>query len=156
MQGTLRLRHDAHSSAGQAPAGEREISIALWIVQGLLALLFLYHGTMKLIEPVDGLAALTGLPVLFLRFIGLAEVLGALGLVLPGLLRIRPGLTTLAAAGLALIMAGAAIMKVADGHQEAAHYPLVVGVLALIVAYGRLRLAPLQGMSPAAAHRSTD
>ena len=75
------------------------MTYVLWIVQALLALLFLFTGGMKLVLPIEELTAEMPLPGLFVRFIGVAEVLGALGLVLPGLLRIRPGLTPLAAAG---------------------------------------------------------
>ena len=72
------------------------MSTALWIVQGLLAALFLFAGVMKLILPLEKMTGPVTLPGPFLRFIGVAEVLGALGLILPGLLRIRPGLTPLA------------------------------------------------------------
>src|SRR5262245_9248240 len=79
----------------------RKARALLWTIQGLLALLFLFAGVMKLVMPIEMLTKDTTLPGLFLRFIGVAEVLGALGLILPGLLRIRPGLTPFAAAGLA-------------------------------------------------------
>ena len=75
------------------------MNVALWIVQGLLAAVFLLAGGAKLVLPLDQMTGPVALPGWFLRFIGLAEVLGALGLVLPGLLRIRTGLTSLAAAG---------------------------------------------------------
>ena len=71
------------------------MNIALWIVQALLALLFLFAGGMKLIMPIEEMTKQIPLPGLFLRFIAVCEVLGALGLILPGLLRIRPGLTPL-------------------------------------------------------------
>jgi hypothetical protein len=75
------------------------------------------------------------------------ELLGALGLILPGLLRIRPGLTTLAAAGLVIIMVGATVLTfVADGVAPAL-FPLVVGLLSASVAYGRWRLAPLRRLA---------
>ena len=67
------------------------MTYALWIVQGLLAALFLFSGGMKLVLPLEKLMGPVPLPGLFMRFIGVAEVLGAIGLVLPGLLRIRPG-----------------------------------------------------------------
>jgi hypothetical protein len=76
------------------------MTYALWVVQGLLALLFLWAGGIKLVLPLEELTGPVPIPGLFLRFIGVAEVLGALGLILPGLLRIRPGLTPLAATGL--------------------------------------------------------
>src|SRR5437867_5371882 len=87
--------------------GRSTMNVALWIVQGLLAALFLFAGGAKLLLPLDQMAGPVALPGWFLRFLGVAEVLGALGLVLPGLLRIRPGLTPLAAAGLVIIMIGA-------------------------------------------------
>ena len=83
---------------------------------------------------------LTGL---FLRSIGVAEVLGASGLILPGLLGIRPDLTPLAASGLAIIMIGARVVTLAGGTVVLAPIPLVVGVFATFMAYGRWRLVPL-------------
>ena len=85
------------------------------------------------------------LPGLFMRFIAVCETLGALGLVLPGLLRIRPGLTPLAAAGLVIIMIGATVVTLVIGGGASALIPLVVGLLAAFVAYGRWRVAPLRG-----------
>jgi hypothetical protein len=116
---------------------------ALWIVQGLLALIFGFAGGMKLVLPLESLTAQMPLPGLFVRFIGVAEVLGAIGLILPGLLRIRPSLTPLAAAGLVIIMIGATVLTLAAGDVVPALISLVVGLLAAFVAYGRWRLAPL-------------
>jgi hypothetical protein len=118
------------------------MTYALWIVQGLLAAMFLLSGGMKLVLPLEKLAGPVALPGWFLRFIGVAEVLGALGLLLPGLLRIRPGLTLLAAAGLAIIMIGAVVVTLMGGDVAPALIPLVVALLAGFVAYGRWRLAP--------------
>jgi len=87
------------------------------------------------------------MPGPFLRFIALCEVLGALGLILPGLLRIRPGLTLLAAAGLVIIMIGATVVTLMTGDIAMALIPLVVGILEAFVAYGRWRLAPLSAKS---------
>jgi len=115
---------------------------ALWIVQGLLAAVFLFAGGMKLVLPLEKLAGPVAVPGLFLRFIGVCELLGAVGLILPGLLRIRPGLTPLAAAGLLIIMIGAIVITLMVGQIVAALISLVVGVLAAFVAYGRWRVAP--------------
>jgi len=110
---------------------------ALWVVQGLLAALFLWAGGMKLVLPIEKLAGPVPLPGPFMRFIGVAEVLGALGLILPGLLGIRPGLTPLAAVGLVIIMIGATMITLAAGDVVAALISLVAGLLAAFVAYGR-------------------
>ena len=123
------------------------MAYALWIVQGLLALIFLFTGSMKLLLPLEVLTEQTPLPGPFVRFLGVAEVLGALGLILPGLLRIRPGLTPLAAAGLVIIMIGATVYTLAGGEVALALIPLVVGLFAAFVAYGRWRLVPLRGSS---------
>ena len=118
------------------------MNVALWIAQGLLAAIFLFAGGMKLLLPVEELTAQMPLPGLFVRLIGVVEVLGAIGVILPGLVRIRPGLTPLAAAGLVIIMIGATVFTLATGNIAMAPIPLVVGLLAAFVAYGRWRLAP--------------
>ena len=117
----------------------RKTSILLWTVQVLLAALFLLAGGMKLVSPIAALTQQVALPGPFLRFIGVAEVLGALGLVLPGLLHIRTGLTPLAAAGLVIIMAGAVGVTMATMGAGQAVVPGVVGVLAAGVGVGRWR-----------------
>ncbi len=127
------------------------MTYVLWIVQGLLALLFLFTGGIKLVLPLEVLTEGTPLPGWFVRFLGVAEVLGAIGLILPGLLRVRPGLTPLAAAGLVIIMIGATVLAlvgvVPGGGVAPVLIPLVVGLLSAFVAYGRWRLAPLRGSS---------
>jgi len=118
----------------------RKTSMLLWIVQGLLAALFLFAGTMKLVLPIEALTGQTPLPGLFLRFIGVAEILGAIGLIVPAWLRVRPVLTPLAACGLTLIMIGATVLTAPAG--PVVLIPVVTGALAVFVAYGRLRMAP--------------
>lgn len=115
---------------------------ALWIVQTLLAALFIFGGCAKLAMPIDELSAAAGLPGLFLQFISLAEVLGGLGLILPGLLRIATFLTPLAAAGLTIIMAGAVVMGLISDDPIAAAFPLVTGILTALVAYSRAVVRP--------------
>jgi uncharacterized membrane protein YphA (DoxX/SURF4 family) len=124
------------------------MNIVLWIIQILLALLFLFAGGTKLVLSPEVLASMgppnqVQLPGLFIRFIGVCEVLGALGLVLPGLLRIRPQLTPLAATGLTIIMIGAVVVSVMGPGFMTALPALVIGVLTAFVAYGRWHLAPL-------------
>jgi hypothetical protein len=132
----------------------KRLSSALWIVQGLLALIFLFAGGTKLVLPIEEMTKEVALPGSFLRLLGVAEVLGAIGLILPGLLRIRPGLTPLAAAGLVLIMIGATVISLTIMGPAPALIPLMVGLLATFVAYGRWRLAPLRGSSRPAAFPS--
>jgi hypothetical protein len=136
--------------------GRSSMNVALWIVQGLLAALFLFAGGAKLVLPLDQMAGPVALPGWFLRFLGVAEVLGAFGLVLPWLLRIRPGLTPLAAAGLVIIMIGATVVTLVGGMVAVALMDLVVALLAAFVAYGRWRLAPYPGSSrPSVLRRAT-
>jgi uncharacterized membrane protein YphA (DoxX/SURF4 family) len=120
------------------------MNTVLWIVQGLLAALFLFAGGVKLVVPIETLTAQmpSPPPALLLHFVAVCEVLGAIGLILPGLLRIRPGLTPLAACGLVIILIGATIFTAMTLPVVQALFPLVVGLLAAWVAYGRWRLAP--------------
>ena len=125
----------------------RKLHYGLWIIQVVLALIFLFAGSMKLIVPIEQMKGPVQLPGLFLRFIGVCEVLGGIGLVLPGLLRIRPGLTPLAAAGLVIIMIGATATTIMGGQAAIAILPFAVGVLLAVVVWGRWRIAPLSGKS---------
>jgi uncharacterized membrane protein YphA (DoxX/SURF4 family) len=120
------------------------MNIALWVIQALLAALFLFAGSMKLIMPFEEMMKQMPIPLpkWFVLFTGVVEVLGALGVILPWLLRISPSLTPLAAAGLVIVMIGATIYTVAAGDIASALMPMVVGLLAAFVAYGRWRLTP--------------
>jgi uncharacterized membrane protein YphA (DoxX/SURF4 family) len=115
----------------------RTTNVVLWTLQTLLAGLFLFAGAMKLVRPVEMMTKQIALPALFLRFLGIAEVLGALGLVLPWGLRIRRELTPFAAAGLVIIMTGATILMLTENGADSALMPFSVGCLLAIVAYGR-------------------
>ena len=110
---------------------------ALWVVQGSLAMVFLFAGGMKLVMPPEAMAGPIPLPPLFIRFVGVCEVLGAVGLILPWLLKIRPVLTPLAASGLVIIMTGATVLSAIFMSVPAGIAPLVIGVLAATVAYHR-------------------
>src|SRR5690242_1441665 len=109
----------------------------LWTIQGLLAALFLCAGAMKLVMPIEAMAGPVALPGALLRFIGVAEVLGAAGLVLPWLLRIQPILTPIAAGCLIVIMIGAVAITAMGSSIAGALFPLLVGVALAAVAYGR-------------------
>jgi hypothetical protein len=114
--------------------------MSIWLAQVILAAVFALHGLMLLVLPTPmrkQMASLPGGPPFF-RFIGVAEVLAAAGLTLPTLTGIMPWLTPLAAAGLLVIMVGAAVL-----HLRRAAYVLAVGdsvVLAFVVIVGFLTL----------------
>lgn len=122
-------------------ANARKANAILWTIQGVLALVFLFAGSMKFIMPVAEMTKQIPFPAWFLYFIGTCELLGAVGLVLPGLLHIREALTPLAATGLVVIMIGAVVVTVATMGVLPAILPFLVGCLAAFVAYGRRRLA---------------
>jgi hypothetical protein len=122
----------------------RNTNRLLWTAQVLLALLFLFAGTMKFVLPVEKMAGPMGFSGAFIHFIGIVELLGAVGLILPASFRVGTALTSLAAAGLVVIMIGATTLTVIAMGVVAALFPLVVGVFAAGVAYGRWRVAPLR------------
>jgi hypothetical protein len=145
----MTINHEIKSATTQLPFSSKRARVLLWTIQAVLALLFLFAGGMKLAMPLAELTRQSPLPGGFLRFIGACEVLGALGLVLPGLLGIRRGLTPLAAVGLVIIMTGAVVITLAAGQGGAAAVPLVVGVLAAVVARARRGWAAQPGATVA-------
>jgi len=124
------------------------MTYALWVLQVLLGLLFVFAGGSKLVMPIEEMTKEVAMPGWFLRGIGACELLGGLGLILPGLFRIRTGLTPLAAAGLVIIMIGATVVTVMYMGVGMGLVPFIVGVLAAFVAYGRWRVAPLPSARP--------
>jgi len=120
------------------------MNVALWIVQGLLTIAFLMAGGMKLFQPKEKLATnmawVEDFSQTTVRVIGLLEVLGAIGLILPLALKIWPILTGVAAVGLVLTMIGAAITHIRRGEMTLLAPPIVLGLLAAFVAVGRLFL----------------
>lgn len=123
------------------------MNIVLWIVQGVLALLFLLAGFMKAFTPLEGLkknmAWTAAVPAWLVRFIGIAELLGALGLILPQLTRIAPLLTIVAAFGLALVMLFAAIFHASRKEYRNIGMNIVLLLLAAFIAVGYLVWVPL-------------
>jgi uncharacterized membrane protein len=116
------------------------MNIALWIVQGVLAVVFLVTGATKVLTPRARLTARMGWANDFsatqIKLLGLLELLGATGLVVPGLVRIAPVLTPIAALGLAVVMGGAASVHLR--RNEPPSPPIVLAMLAIFVAAGRL------------------
>jgi uncharacterized membrane protein YphA (DoxX/SURF4 family) len=119
----------------------------LWVLQVLLGLAFVAAGFPKLIQPyaelAQQLAWVSDVPEVLVRFTGLAEVLGGVGLILPAATRILPWLTPVAAAGLALDMLLATLFHLVRGEVGGAVVPLLLGLLAALVAYGRWRIVPI-------------
>jgi uncharacterized membrane protein len=116
----------------------------LWTAQALAAVLFLFAGAMKFILPAEKLQqGPIVFSLAFMYFIGVCECLGAVGLVVPALTRIRAELTPLAAAGLTIIMIGATTVSILAMGVVAGAFPAVVGLVTAAIAYGRTRLVPL-------------
>ena len=124
------------------------MNIVLWIIQILLVLLFLFAGITKLFPTIIPMPPpppnMWMPPMWFLKFIGVCELLGGLGLVLPGLLRRNQYLTVWAGIGLLIIMIGAVVISVMGMGVAAGVLPLITGVLCAFVAYGRAKLSPLK------------
>jgi len=122
----------------------KNVNRLLWTAQTVAALVFLFAGSVKFIMPADKMQqGPMQLPLAFLYFIGLCEVLGALGLLLPGILRIQTVLTPLAAAGLTIIMIGASVLSAEAMGISAAAVPAVLGAITAWIAYARARVVPL-------------
>ncbi|WP_224247382.1 DoxX family protein [Hyalangium gracile] len=125
----------------------KALHVTLWAVQAVLALSFGMAGVMKLTMPMADLAQMLGwpgaVPPALVRFIGASELAGAIGLIVPAWSRIKPGLTALAGAGLALVMLLAIGFHVSRGELAALPVNLVLGGLAAFVAWGRARKAPI-------------
>lgn len=123
------------------------MNIVLWVVQILLALAFLMAGGMKVSQPIEKLKktmSWTGYASIgTVRLVGIVEILGALGLILPAVTGILPWLTPVAAIGLVLTMIGAAIVHIRLKEFAGLGAPLVLFLLALFIVYGRFILAPL-------------
>ena len=128
----------------QSPIRSRALNIALWILQVLLAVAYLAHGWMMMAPPPELLALMNAqLGEGFRLFIGVAELLAAAGLILPGITRILPGLTALAAAGLMIVMSSATVLHIVRGESGSAVSAAVLFVLVSVVAYTRWKVLPL-------------
>ena len=121
------------------------MNVLLWLLQALLALVFLAHGLMLLMPPPEVAAQMNEmLPRWFTLFLGVAEVAAGIGLVVPGVTRIKPGLVPAAALGIIIVMVGATILHVMRNEMSSAGITAVLLVMAIVVAHGRLRLAPIR------------
>jgi hypothetical protein len=130
--------HTGEASVIDNPEGVDRMKITVWTVSGLLAVAFLFAGLAKLLTPTTDLESMAeGVPVILLRIAGAAEVLGALGLILPAVTRIRPILTPVAASGLVLTMVGATITNLVIGEYALMVETVILGLLAGFVAWAR-------------------
>jgi uncharacterized membrane protein len=129
-------KSDTQRSFDSAKPKGRATHIITWVLQVLVGLQFVFAGAMKFVTPMEEMTRDLPLPAAFLYFIGLAEVAGGLGLILPGALRIQRGLTPLAATGLTIIMAGAVVICAMMDVKMAA-VPLIVGALCVFIARSR-------------------
>ncbi|MFV0604226.1 MAG: DoxX family protein [Niabella sp.] len=125
----------------------KAMNISLWIAQGLLAAMFLMAGTMKSTQPIATLAEsmpwVSYSPAWLVRFVGISELLGGLGLILPALLRIQPKLTVYAAIGLAIIMVLAMGLHAYKGEFSAIGMNVVILLIAVFIAWGRTKKVPI-------------
>jgi uncharacterized membrane protein YphA (DoxX/SURF4 family) len=135
------------ATTATATQGGKGLHIALWVVQVLLALVFIGAGLSKVATPLPELAKslpyTADLPGALVRFIGAAEVTGALGLLLPSLFRILPILTPLAALGLTTIMVLATLFHISRSEWSPIGVTLALGALAGFGAWGRMKRAPI-------------
>jgi uncharacterized membrane protein YphA (DoxX/SURF4 family) len=119
------------------------MNIMLWVLQVLLALAFLAHGLLFLFPPAEMLELMKPIPTAFRLFLGVAEVLAAVGLTLPGITRILPWLISCAAAGVMIVMISATIFHIARGEISSAITTAVLLMVATFVAYMRWKVMPI-------------
>ena len=139
------LRESSPPAAGARPS--KPLGVSLWVVQALLAVVFVGTGLWKLLTPVPKLAAMIPwageVPEGFLHVTGVVDLLGGLGLLLPALTRIKPGLTVLAALGCAVLQICAIGFHVSRGEASKTPFNLLLVVLSLFVLWGRRYKAPV-------------
>jgi putative oxidoreductase len=140
---SITMSKAATNTAASTPS--RALNIGLWVLQTLLAALFLWHGQFMVFPPADMVAMINANMGSGLRvFIGVAEILAAVGLILPGLTRILPFLTALAAAGLMIVMASASLFHLYRGETASAISAAVILLLVSVVAYTRWKVSPIR------------
>lgn len=126
------------------------MNIVLWTLQVLLAAVFVWHGWLMISPPTEMVPILNAQFATWFRlFIGVAELMAAVGLILPGLTRILPRLTTLAAAGLMIVMASATVYHLTRGEVASAITGFVLFLIITFVAYMRWQVRPLPSRQPA-------
>lgn len=126
----------------------KTLNITLWVAQVILAAMFLMAGIMKSTQPIEELGKslpwVNDFSLGLVRFIGISELLGGIGLLLPALLRIKPIFTPLAALGLFSIMVFAFVYHITKGQYQVLGFNLILGAIALFIAWGRYKKVPIQ------------
>lgn len=121
----------------------KAMNIILWIAQVFVAAGFIWVATIKLFEPIEKIAAMwpwTGeVPSLMVRLLGVVDLLGGLGLILPSLLRIKPGLTAFTAVAIIALMVCAGIFHIARGEAAVIWVNIFFAVIAAFIAWGRMK-----------------
>lgn len=125
----------------------KALHISLWIAQVILAAMFLMAGVMKSTQPIEQLGAsmswVNDFSAGMVRFIGISELLGGIGLLLPALLRIKPVRTPLAALGLFTVMVFALVYHITKGEYESLGMNVILGAIAFFIAWGRYKKVPI-------------
>ena len=120
------------------------MNITLWVLQALLAVAFFAHGWLLLMPPAEIAAQMTAqLPRWFWVFLGWAEILAGVGLTLPGMTRIMPGLVPAAAVGVMIVMISATVWHVVRAEYASAAITAVLLAMSTYVAYARWRILPI-------------
>ena len=126
----------------------KTLNISLWFAQGLMAFIFLMAGTMKATQPIEQLSLsmswVKDFSTGMVRFIGLSEILGAIGLLLPSLLRIKPILTPIAALGLIIVMIAAFVYHILNAEYALLGVNIFLGAIAGFIVWGRYKQIPIQ------------
>jgi uncharacterized membrane protein YphA (DoxX/SURF4 family) len=123
------------------------MNVALWVLQVLLALGFFAHGVMFLFPPAEVAQQMAAvIPRWFQLFLGVAEVLAAIGLTLPGVTGIRPRLISWAAAGLMIVMVGATVLHTTRGETSSAITTAILFAMLTFVAYMRWKVRPISSI----------
>jgi putative oxidoreductase len=125
----------------------KALNITLWIVQGLTAALMLMSAFMKIATPIPELSAKwkwTGeLPQQVVRMLGIVDLLGGIGIILPAILKIKPGLTPLAAVGVVLLMISATVFHISRGESSVIAFNIILMLFASFIAWGRYKKLPI-------------
>ncbi|RKH04827.1 DoxX family protein [Corallococcus sp. CA053C] len=137
----------ATAQVTEATTPSKSLRISLWAVQGFMAVVFIGTGLWKLLTPIPELAAMIPwagqVPAAFLHATGLIDLCGGLGILLPSLTRIKPGLAVLAALGCAALQVSAVVFHLSRGEAANTPFNVLLVALAVFVAWGRRAKAPI-------------